>query len=93
MGKRDSRELVVGKARERVLIGLVLVFFAILAGQLFSLQAIRHDKYAQVAEENQLHRERVPGPRGFITDRSGNILVDNVLNFNVVLPWKKESEV
>ena len=93
MGKRDSRELVVGKARERVLIGLVLVFFAILAGQLFSLQAIRHDKYAQVAEENQLHRERVPGPRGFITDRSGKILVDNVLNFNVVLPWKKESEV
>ncbi len=93
MGKRDSRELVVGKTRERVLIGLVLVFFAILAGQLFSLQAIRHDKYAQVAEENQLHRERVPGPRGFITDRSGNILVDNVLNFNVVLPWKKESEV
>ncbi|MCK5405872.1 MAG: penicillin-binding protein 2 [Candidatus Krumholzibacteria bacterium] len=93
MAKRDSRELVVGKTRERVLIGLVLVFFAILAGQLFSLQAIRHDKYAQVAEENQLHRERVPGPRGFITDRSGNILVDNVLNFNVVLPWKKESEV
>ena len=93
MGKRESRELVVGKTRERVLIGLVLVFFAILAGQLFSLQAIRHDKYAQVAEENQLHRERVPGPRGFITDRSGNILVDNVLNFNVVLPWKEESEV
>jgi penicillin-binding protein 2 len=93
MGKRDSRELVVGKTRERVLIGLVLVFFAILVGQLFSLQAIRHDKYAQVAEENQLHHERVPGPRGFITDRSGNILVDNVLNFNVVLPWKQESEV
>jgi len=93
MGKRESSELVVGKTRERVLIGLVLVFFAILAGQLFSLQAIRHDKYAQVAEENQLHRERVPGPRGFITDRSGNILVDNVLNFNVVLPWKEESEV
>jgi penicillin-binding protein 2 len=93
MAKRDSRDLIVGKTRERVLIGLVLVFFAILVGQLFSLQAIRHDKYAQVAEENQLHHERVPGPRGFITDRSGNILVDNVLNFNVVLPWKKESEV
>lgn len=64
-----------------------------LAGRLFSLQAIGHDRYAQVAEENQLQRERVPGPRGFITDRLGNILVDNVLNFDVVLPWKTDDEV
>jgi penicillin-binding protein 2 len=85
--------LIAGKTRERVLIGFVLVLFAVLAGRLFSLQAIGHDRYAQVAEENQLQRERVPGPRGFITDRSGKILVDNVLDFDVVIPWKMDSEV
>jgi len=76
-----------------VLVGLVLVFFAVLVGRLFSLQAIAHGEYAKSATDNQLQRERVPGPRGFITDRTGNILVDNVLNFEVVLPWKTDDEI
>jgi penicillin-binding protein 2 len=76
-----------------VLIGFALVFVAVLAGRLFSLQAIEHGAYVKSAENNQLQRERVPGPRGFITDRAENILVDNVLNFEVVRPWKTDDDV
>jgi penicillin-binding protein 2 len=65
----------------------------VLVGRLFSLQAIEHGEYVKSAENNQLQRERVPGPRGFITDRAGNILVDNVLNFEVVRPWKTDDDV
>jgi penicillin-binding protein 2 len=84
---------MVGRSRERVLVVFVLVVFAVLLGRLLDLQAIRHSEFARVAEKNLLQRERVPGPRGYFTDRHGNILVDNVLNFEVVLPWKSKDEV
>jgi penicillin-binding protein 2 len=84
---------MLGKSRERVLVAFVLVFFGVLLGRLLDLQAIRHGEFARVAEKNLLQRERVPGPRGYITDRTGNILVDNVLNFEVVLPWRSGDEV
>jgi penicillin-binding protein 2 len=76
-----------------VLIVFALVVFVVLLGRLLDLQAIRHGEFARVVEKNLLQRERVPGPRGYITDRYGNILVDNVLNFEVVIPWKSEAEV
>lgn len=93
MGKRDSRNQLTGKNRQRVFAGFVAVFFSLLLVRLFSLQSIHHDEYARFAENNQLQRERVVGPRGFFKDRTGKILVDNVLNFEVVLPWQRDSEV
>lgn len=76
-----------------MLVGFALLVFVVLLGRLLDLQAIRHGEFARVAENNLLQRERVPGPRGFITDRNGNILVDNVLNFEVVLPCRTREEV
>jgi penicillin-binding protein 2 len=93
LGKRESRDLLKGRNRERILVGITVAVFLVLVGRLFSLQSIRHGEYARVAQNNQLHRERVPGPRGFMTDRKGEILVDNVLNFEVVMPWKTEAEL
>jgi penicillin-binding protein 2 len=84
---------MTGRNRERALVAFVLVFFVVLTARLLDLQAIRHGEFARVAEQNLLQRERVPGPRGYITDRAGNILVDNVLNFEVVLPSRSADEV
>jgi penicillin-binding protein 2 len=84
---------MAGRGRERVLIAFVLVFFVVLLGRLLDLQTIQHGEFARVAEKNQLQRERVPGPRGYITDRSGNILVDNVLKFEVVIHWRTDDDV
>jgi penicillin-binding protein 2 len=84
---------MLGRSRERMLVGFALLVLVVLLGRLLDLQAIRHGEFARVAEKNLLQRERVPGPRGYITDRGGNILVDNVLNFEVVLPWRTEEEV
>lgn len=93
MGKRASSNQLTGRSRQRILVGFVVVFLSILVVRLFSLQSIHHDEYARFAENNQLQRERIVAPRGYFTDNAGRILADNVLRFEIVLPWKIESEV
>lgn len=61
--------------------------------RLFSLQVIHHQEYAQFARDNQLQRERIQGPRGFLRDRYGQVVVDNVLNFQVTMQWRKREDV
>lgn len=56
--------------------------------RLFTLQVVQHEQYAQFARDNQLQRERLPGPRGFMRDRKGEVVVDNALHFEVVMQWR-----
>jgi penicillin-binding protein 2 len=93
LGKRASSSQTADRIRQRTLVGFVVVFLSILAIRLFSLQSIHHDEYSRFAVNNQLQRERVVAPRGYFKDRAGRILADNVLRFEIVLPWEKESEV
>jgi len=93
LGKRDPRDEHLGRVRYRWLITLVIVFFSLLAIRLFGLQYIQHDDYSQYAEENKLQRERIVSPRGLIKDRNGVVMVDNVPRFDVVLPWRSETDV
>jgi len=72
---------------------IVLLFFAVISARLFSLQVLHHDEYSRFARDNRLQRERVAAPRGFIKDRTGRILVDNVLHFEIVTSWRSREEV
>lgn len=67
---------------------MVAVGFTVVVVRLFTLQVVQHEQYAQFARDNQLQRERVPGPRGFMRDRYGNVVVDNALHFEVVMQWR-----
>jgi penicillin-binding protein 2 len=68
------------------------VGFAVVVIRLFALQVVQHEQYAQFARDNQLQRERIPGPRGFMRDRYGDVVVDNALHFEVVLIWKSRED-
>ncbi len=92
MAKRDSRSLAEGPFRIRTLLFAVAVGFLILIVRLFTLQVVQHEQYAQFARDNQLQRERIPGPRGFMRDRNGRIVVDNALHFEVVMQWRSRDE-
>jgi len=83
----------VGRERQLTLSVIMVTFFVLLVARLFSLQVVRHDEYFQFAEDNQLQRERVPAPRGYFLDRSGHVLVDNVLHFQAVMSWKNRDDV
>jgi cell division protein FtsI/penicillin-binding protein 2 len=65
----------------------------VLCIRLFTLQVVDYDQYAQFARDNQLQRERVPGPRGFLRDRNGAIMVDNALHFEVLMSWRTRNDV
>lgn len=93
MAKRDNSNINVGRFRQRTLAAMVMVLVMILFGRLFVLQVVRHDEFARFAEDNQLQRERVPSPRGYLRDRTGRILVDNVLQFEVVMSWRERGDV
>lgn len=92
MAKRDSRSLADGPLRIRTLLFVVAVGFIILLVRLFTLQVVQHDQYAQFARDNQLQRERLPGPRGFMLDRHDAVMVDNALHFEVVMQWRSRNE-
>lgn len=71
-------------------IGLIAVLlFLLLAGRLWSLQAIQGDYYRGLSEQNRIRDFAVPAPRGVIYDRRGQPLVTNRAAFTVsVLPME-----
>jgi penicillin-binding protein 2 len=93
VAKRDGRSLAAGPHRLHTLLAVILLGFAVLVIRLFTMQVVEHDEYAQFARDNQLQRERIPGPRGFMRDRTGRIIVDNALHFEVVMQWRSRDDV
>jgi penicillin-binding protein 2 len=63
--------------RVAVLGGIALVMFAIVFLRLWYLEVLSGDKYLAEAQNNQVREFTVQAPRGEITDREGEILVDN----------------
>ncbi len=93
MGKRGSREQIQGKSRQRRLGVFFLLCLGVLVAQLFSLQIRQYKVYVQYAENNSIQRERITAPRGIITDRKGEVLVDNVPKFDIVIRWRDEKQI
>ncbi len=93
MGKRSSRDEYRGRKRQKHLIMFSAACFSILLLKLFSLQVIQHEDYVGEAENNRVQRERIVAPRGLIKDARGNVLVDNVPRFEIIIKWKNEKQV
>lgn len=72
------------KRNGRLVVFFVLfpVFFAILVAALGYKQILRHDKYVKLSERQILRRVILPGARGDIFDRNGNLLVGNSARFS-----------
>lgn len=65
------------------------VLFVLLAGRLWSLQAIQGEYFRGLSEQNRIRDYAVPAPRGVIYDRRGQPLVTNRAAFTVsVLPME-----
>ena len=79
-----ERQEVVGR-RTFILGGFVSLMMAGVAGRLYQLQVADHDKYVDLAEENQFNRRVLTPLRGEIVDRFGNILASNRKNFRILL--------
>ena len=77
--------LIQQKIRWTVL--LVTVVFALLLLRLWYLQVLEGRYYATLSASNRLRLRSVEAPRGFILDRSGEVIVENRPSFDVyVIP-------
>lgn len=78
--------------RFRVLAGLVLGGFALIAVGLLRLQVVEHGEYSDLAKENRVRLEVLRAPRGSIFDRHGLLLADSAPSFSIVFrPFPAES--
>jgi len=78
----DSQNL---RIRLRLIQGLVLVLLAVLTVRLYVLQIINGRHYAEIAENQRIHKLPIPAPRGVIFDRNGRVLVDSRPIYSILL--------
>jgi len=64
-------------SRIRLLMLIIYLGMAVLAGRLVQLQVFQHGKYATLAQGNHQRTETIPALRGRIFDRNGTTLADN----------------
>ena len=83
MRQRDELELL--NSRITVVLGLVLLAFAILAFGFWDHQVARSPYYQQLAERNRIREIPLAAPRGNIYDRENRIIADNRPSFNLLL--------
>jgi penicillin-binding protein 2 len=73
------------RARLRFIQVLVIALLGMLSIRLYVLQVVRHDRYAEIAENQRRRRLPIPAPRGMIFDREGRVIVDSRPIYNVIL--------
>jgi penicillin-binding protein 2 len=73
------------RARLRFVQALVILMLGVLTVRLYVLQVVRHDRYAEIAENQRRRRLPIPAPRGVIFDREGKVLVDSRPIYNVIM--------
>ncbi len=64
---------------------IVLALMGVLAGRMFWLQAIQHDRYTTLSDKNRVQTQAIAPPRGLIYDRRGELLADNQPDFSLAL--------
>lgn len=69
--------------RARVARGLLVAAFVVLAGAFFRAQVLRNEEFALRSESNRLREVPLPGARGIIYDRHGQIIAENLPGYSV----------
>ncbi len=62
---------------------LILAFLGLVTRLVF-LQVIQGERYTFLSENNRVRIKRVPGTRGMILDRQGQLLVDSRPSFDLI---------
>jgi len=72
--------------------GTALAFVSV-AGRLFQLQVLNHEKYLKLATDNQFNKRILTPLRGEILDRFGNVLASNRKNFRILFVPEQTRDV
>jgi penicillin-binding protein 2 len=72
------------RRRARVLYVILVLAFLGLGMRLVFLQILQGERYTFLSENNRIRIKRVPGTRGMIFDRQGQLLVDSRPSFDLI---------
>ena len=72
------------RARTRSLYVILTLVFMALLGRLYFLQIIQGERYTFLSENNRVRIKKIPGTRGMIFDRQGQLLVDSRPSFDLL---------
>jgi len=72
------------RRRSQFLFVLLAVAFLGLTARLVFLQIVQGERYTYLSENNRIRIKRVPGTRGMIFDREGQLLVDSRPSFDLI---------
>lgn len=72
------------RRRTQFLIVLASVVFLFLIGRLFFLQVVQGERFTYLSENNRIRLKKIPGTRGMVFDRKGQLLVDSRPSFDLL---------
>src|SRR6267142_5297281 len=72
------------RRRARLLYLVLAVAFLTLISRLVFLQLVQGERYTFLSENNRIRIKRVPGTRGMIYDREGQLMVDSRPSFDLI---------
>src|SRR5438067_13000896 len=76
----DRRKLTI---RLSLLQYVIILLFSVLAVSFWVLQVVQHEKYAELAENNNQRTLALRAPRGVVFDSSGRVLVENRHSYSI----------
>ncbi|MBY0445961.1 MAG: penicillin-binding protein 2, partial [Burkholderiales bacterium] len=91
--KNQHRERYAFQLRIIAAALFVLSLFALLLGRFFWLQAVQHDKYMTLAEQNRISLVPIPPSRGIIRDRNGVVLAPNLSAYTLEITPSKQANL
>ena len=72
------------RRRTNYLMTMVSIAFLLLTGRLFFLQIIQGERYTYLSENNRIRLKKIPGTRGMVFDRKGQLLIDSRPSFDLL---------
>lgn len=72
------------RPRARALAVLSAAIFLVLVGRLFFLEMVQGERFTDLSENNRIRLKKVPGTRGMVFDRRGQLLVDSRPSFDLL---------
>ncbi len=89
--KNPQQEGIIFSARIITSVIIVLIAMGLIFSRFFYLQVIQHQTLLKNSEKNRIKTTALAPARGFIYDRNGQLLVDNLPTYRlIVIPEKTE---
>lgn len=88
---REQRDDLLHRLPRMRLVFLVLML--VVAARFWFVQAVSGDYYRRLADNNRLRSVQIQAPRGLIYERQGNLLVENIPAYNLMLDRSRAADI